>query len=728
MMPHKLLALLLTTLMTIVPTSGLIPNGDPPIEKEIHEEVTVEALGTSVTITLDSDVPPEAPIARGAPEAPRDLAARWDVDRVALRWAAPPAPAGAPVHAYRVYRAEREGAFVPVFETPDTSAIDLAVTPRHAYSYAVTALNADGESPRSAAAAILPALPPIAPHALDAAVDGASVHLTWAHDDVGSVVGYVLYVGAPGGPKQELARTAAPRFEDAIVPGAWKVYHVTALNEAGESAGSKDAVAHIAAPLSPPRDLVGVGRVGAVDLTWSAPLEPGEGALRYVVESYVGAKWETIGATNDTRFTHHVRNESATYRYHVIARDANGESAPSNEVSVTTPARPPQPPSEPRDLRATPGWGEIGLRWLAPVSGDGPMAYRVYVRDGTAWRLLAETRATGYNHTGLAGGETHAYVVRAVSHVAEGPASNEATARAFGAPSAPRDLHANGTQNAITLRWSAPADDGGMGIVSYRIYRGNASHDRTLYATVPANGSLSFVDKNVRPGHTLDYSVTAVNRAEGPHSNVASAAAYSTPGAPTNLTATRGAGHIDLSWVAPAQDGGSAILGYRVYELRPDGPRTQANDTAATRPVLVADLGAGARSWRHEGLGAGETHAYFVVARNAFGEGARSATVIGKTQSAPSAPQDVVAQVNVPSTAVRLSWSAPEDDGGAPITAYRIYRATASGGFVPLAQVDGSTFRYWDESCATGTMCQYLVTAVNRHGEGARSEVAQPIG
>ena len=83
------------------------------------------------------------------------------------------------------------------------------------------------------------------------------------------------------------------------------------------------------------------------------------------------------------------------------------------------------------------------------------------------------------------------------------------------------------------------------------------------------------------------------------------------PGAPTNLSATADGGtRIDLSWDAPADDGGSAITGYRI-EVSPDGSTGWSE--------LVADTGNVDTGYTHSGLSAGDTRHYRVSAINAEG-------------------------------------------------------------------------------------------------------------
>jgi serine protease AprX len=73
--------------------------------------------------------------------------------------------------------------------------------------------------------------------------------------------------------------------------------------------------------------------------------------------------------------------------------------------------------------------------------------------------------------------------------------------------------------------------------------------------------------------------------------------------------------------------------------------------------------------------------------------------------------------------AVNLSWTQPSD-GGAPITEYRIYRGTSSGGETYLATVAAPGTSYGDTAVSNGTTYYYQVSAVNANGEGPRSNEA----
>jgi hypothetical protein len=90
----------------------------------------------------------------------------------------------------------------------------------------------------------------------------------------------------------------------------------------------------------------------------------------------------------------------------------------------------------------------------------------------------------------------------------------------------------------------------------------------------------------------------------------------------------------------------------------------------------------------------------------------------GKTLTAPSAPQDLKASSGAQQ--VSLSWSAPLNDGGSPITGYRVYLALA-GGSQLLASLSATSLSYVHANGTVGTTYTYYVTASNAIGAGANS-------
>ncbi len=180
----------------------------------------------------------------------------------------------------------------------------------------------------------------------------------------------------------------------------------------------------------------------------------------------------------------------------------------------------------------------------------------------------------------------------------------------------------------------------------------------------------------------------------------------SVPEPPLNVTATPGNSQVQLSWVAPNDDGGSPITGYNLlWGLSTDGP--------------YSSISVNGTSYLHEGLENGRTYYYKVSAINAAGEGDKT-EVVSATPLAelvlPSAPTNLVAsEVN---GNVSLSWTATSDEDQ-NITGYKVYRGASPSTIELLTSTTNTTFL--DISVFSNQTYYYQVSAFNEYGESNRS-------
>ena len=188
------------------------------------------------------------------------------------------------------------------------------------------------------------------------------------------------------------------------------------------------------------------------------------------------------------------------------------------------------------------------------------------------------------------------------------------------------------------------------------------------------------------------------------------------PGAPTGLTATAsGTDTISLSWTAPADNGGSAITGYKI-EVSTDNETTWSD--------LVADTTSTATTYEHTGLAASTTRHYRVSAINSIGTGTASDVVNTTTDAAtatvPGAPTGLTATASGSST-INLSWTAPTSTGGSAITGYKIEVSTDSETtWTDLVANTASTATSYEHAgLAGGTTRHYRVSAINGIGTSA---------
>ena len=185
-----------------------------------------------------------------------------------------------------------------------------------------------------------------------------------------------------------------------------------------------------------------------------------------------------------------------------------------------------------------------------------------------------------------------------------------------------------------------------------------------------------------------------------------------TPGAPTGVTPTAGAGQASLTWTAPASSGGSAITGYAVQ---------YSTNSGATWTTATASTGSTSTSYTVTGLTNGTSHIFRVAAVNAIGTGAYSANSGAVTPfTVPGTPTSLTATRG--SASATLSWTAPASNGGSAVTAYKYQYSSDSGSTWSAEQSTGSSgTTFTVTGLANGTSYVFRVAAVNAAGTGTYS-------
>lgn len=185
------------------------------------------------------------------------------------------------------------------------------------------------------------------------------------------------------------------------------------------------------------------------------------------------------------------------------------------------------------------------------------------------------------------------------------------------------------------------------------------------------------------------------------------------PAAVAQPTALAGNGQVTVSWPSPSTDGGSALLPYRVMRAQGGGAPSQVGETSS-------------RSFTDTTVTNGVTYTYTIIARSGAGLAPASpgvtATPIAGGLTVPAAPAGLTA--SGVAGAAQLAWTAPSNDGGAPVTSYRIYRRVADGASALHATVPATPTSYVDTDVEVGTRYYYSVRAVNQVGEGPASAEA----
>ncbi|MGI0004566.1 MAG: fibronectin type III domain-containing protein, partial [Candidatus Nitrosotenuis sp.] len=131
---------------------------------------------------------------------------------------------------------------------------------------------------------------------------------------------------------------------------------------------------------------------------------------------------------------------------------------------------------------------------------------------------------------------------------------------------------------------------------------------------------------------------------------------------PTNLTAQASSGsQINLSWTAPVNATNNGVNGYKIErDVGCVGTFSVLANTTTT-------------TYQNTGLLGDFCYAYKVSALNSAGASAASNSASATTLSVPNAPTGL-SVTPVSSSSLKLTWSAPSDNGGSKITGYQVQR------------------------------------------------------
>jgi hypothetical protein len=280
----------------------------------------------------------------------------------------------------------------------------------------------------------------------------------------------------------------------------------------------------------------------------------------------------------------------------------------------------------------------------------------------------------------------------------------------------------------VALSWSAPADNGGAPITNYEIMAaeqigGVWSSYRPV--TRPASTATSAVVTGLTNGRIHIFVVRAVNAAGS--SPWITLARVVTPAAPpaavSALAAMPGNRQVALSWSAPADNGGAPITNYEIMAAEQIGG-VWSSYRPVTRPASTAT------SAVVTGLTNGRIHIFVVRAVNAAGSSPWITLARVVTPAAP--PAAVSALAAMPGNRqVALSWSAPADNGGAPITNYEIMAAEQIGGvwssYRPVTRPASTATSAVVTGLTNGRIHIFVVRAVNAAGSSPWTTLAKVV-
>jgi hypothetical protein len=328
--------------------------------------------------------------------------------------------------------------------------------------------------------------------------------------------------------------------------------------------------------------------------------------------------------------------------------------------------------------------------------------------------------------SGLTAGSTYYY--RLVSTNSEGTANGETGQFTLGASdtTSPQAVIVVGstasTSSTITVTISFGESTSGFSNTDLVLSGSSGGWAKGSAVAVGSSFEIVLTPSASTTGGSLILNVPA-GAAEDTSRNLSLAAAAVTvsvtddrtaPGAPTIGSAvSTGSTTANLSFTAPASNGGATITSYKAY--------TSSGSLLATLNQAVSG------TFSITGLSVGSTYSFYVTATNTIGTSSPSANsnsiTMGVSSTVPGAPTGLVATTTGESTAT-ISFTAPTSDGGSPITSYTF---TSSPGGLSATFTGAGSGTLTITGLSPGLTYTFIGYATNAVGNSSNSVTSNAV-
>ncbi len=488
-----------------------------------------------------------------------------------------------------------------------------------------------------------------------------------------------------------------------LVNGREYTVTITATNAFGTSAASAGMTVTPKTTPAAPTALAVTSGNAQLALSWSAPTITGGSVITgYRIErSTVAAPSWIVAIANTgsdaTSATLTGLTNSTLYNIRVTALNVVGAGLAS-EISTGTPRGAPSAPTAPTGNGSA---ASAFITWSAPANNGAPITdYEIAFATSSAgpWTTFVDdaTSATAATVTGLTNGTAHFFRIKAINSVGNGewsPASAAITpATRPDAPTLSSVAPVVGQPGKLAITFTAGAT-GGSPITGYEF----SINGGATWIALTGTSNLSISDLTNGVSYTVQ--IRAVNaQGSSPASNSASGAPTAPADAPVLSGVVAGDSTLTISFSAPANNGGSAVTGYK-YQIQGSSHAWSSSVAISGSPIII------------NALNNAELYSVRVLSENSGGDGAWSTIVQGTPFTTPSAP--TISSITSGNGSLSIAYSASSN--GSAVTAVE-YSLDGGANWTRSAS---SSSPYVITGLSNGTSYSPQIRLVNAAGVGA---------
>ena len=696
------------------------------------------------------------------PDAPRNVEITGFGDgELTVAWDAPLGNGGSTITGYKVqWKEETTPNWDSPSEEPDDASpytIDI-LTNGTRYDVRVLAVNDVGDGPPSGDVEGTPSTRPQPPTITDITHGHQKLIVTWTaptDEDTGGsdITGYIVQWKKgtdPYNATNQATPPASPYEITNLLNGTEYTVRVFAVNESYPDEPSDESNEMTGTPSTEPQPPTDVTITGFGDesltVSWTAPtgIEGTGGSpitgFKIQWKPNSQADWTTYEERDDeddrSPFTITETLENGTkYDVRVIAVNINGDSRES-ESATGTPSRKPDAPTGVDITNFGNKW--LKVEWDAVIDeatgGSAIKNYIVQWKSGANYDTTnqATPAASPYTITNLTNGIEYTVRLLAVNETYandpsvdpdDGTNEDKETPRTKPKPPTEVNIKSYG-DGSLTVAWKAPADNGGADLTEFKVQwkSGNETFDNaatdsreTTVTAVSGRADHETTISALTNGTEYTVQVLAVNSNTNTDdntsdsSNTASGTPSTMPLAPNSVTITnKGDRTLTVTWKPPANNGGSAITGYKVQWKGED-------DTGWAFPT--PDKAAVDRKHVITELTNGTDYTVQVFAKNSNGYSTEYGQVTGIPSKKPDAPTEVEVTAHG-NKWLEVTWTEPEDKGGLDTTYIVQWKSGAD--YSETDKADPATSPQEITNLKNGT--QYTVRVLSKNDRGTSDD------